>query len=579
MSARVPLVRIQNLSYQYPRATELALREISLVLHRGEFLGIIGPTGAGKTTLCLTLNGIVPQFYGGRFFGHVSVAGLDSIETPIHRLAEHVAVVFQDPETQLVANSVEDEVAFALENLNVPRDEIKRRIPQALALVRLDGAEKKHPSKLSAGEKQRLAIAAALAMHTKVLVLDEPTSQLDPMGSQQVFATLRELKSQLGITIVLASHASEELAESVDRVALLDSGRLIDVDVPGRVFAQVDRLLEHAVRPPQVSHFFHALQTKGLNPPSIPSTFSDATQTYEAMHDRIDVHPPQFEALESADPRAPALISLRDVAFSYPDGTQALRGVSLDVRQGEYVIIVGQNGAGKTTLLKHLLHLLEPASGQVLLNGRDVRDLTVSEVAQHIGFVSQNPDNQIFTASIEEEVAFAPRNLGLGGAELVERVEGSLHALGLAEVRKRHPLSLPKGDRARVVIAAVLAMQPDTLVLDEPTTGQDYLGARRILEVTRHLHEAGKTVVVVTHHLHLMPGYAQRAVVMGKGVVALDAPIRQALHNTDVLNSTYLTPPQIVSFAQRIESTDNVALPILTTEELAACITSRGDPT
>jgi len=570
-----PIISIENLSYQYQRSPDLVLRDINLSIHKGEFLGIIGPTGAGKTTLCLALNGIVPQFYGGRFFGRVSVAGLDTLDNPIHLLAQHVAMVFQDPETQLIANSVEDEVAFGLENLRVPRDEMGKRIRWALEIVRLDGLESKHPSELSGGEKQRLAIAAALALQPEVLVLDEPTSQLDPLGKQQVFGTIRELNAHLGITVILASHASEEIAEFVDRVALLASGELVDIDLPSRIFSRTDLLCQHAIRPPQVTSFYVELRDKGFDLPSIPVTLEGATQAYETMRTQITVNPSAVPIKASEEAPAAAVLSAQGVEHVYPDGTEALSGASLDVREGEYLVIVGQNGAGKTTLVKHFLHLLEPTAGRVLLNGHDVRNLEVSELAQRVGFVAQNPDNQIFNATVEAEVTFALQNLGISRSELAERVEESLLTMGLGDYRTWHPLSLPKGDRARVVIAAVLAMRPDVLIFDEPTTGQDYYGAKRILDVSRQLHRAGKTVIVITHHLYLMPGYAERVVVMGKGVILLDAPIRQAFQEASLLRSSYLAPPQIVQFAQHIARREGVNLSILTHNELAACITER----
>jgi len=574
---RDAIVCIENLSYQYPRSPGLVLRDINLSIHKGEFLGIVGPTGAGKTTLCLALNGIVPQFYGGHFYGHVTVAGLDTVETAIHQLAQHVAVVFQDPETQLIANSVEDEVAFGLENIRVPRDKIRRRIEWALATVRLDGMEDKHPSELSGGEKQRLAIAAALALQPQVLVLDEPTSQLDPLGSQEVFATVRELNARLGITVILVSHASEEVAEFVDRVALLSNGELASLDAPSQIFAQADLLAKYAIRPPQVTRFYLELRNRGFDPPSIPVTLEQAVKVYDSMRTQIELKPLAVPEIATAEPPGSVLFSARDVEHVYPDGTKALHGVSLDLREGEYVVIVGQNGAGKTTLVKHFLHLLEPTSGQVLLDGQDVTNLEVSELAQRVGFVAQNPDNQIFNTSVEAEVSFALRNLGIGPAEVAQRVEESLDTMGLVDYRTWHPLSLSKGDRARVVIAAVLAMRPDMLIFDEPTTGQDYLGAKRILDVCRQLHQAGKTVIVITHHLYLMPGYAERVVVMGKGVILRDAPIREAFHDTALLEHTFLAPPQIVQFAQRIASRENRDLPVLTPEELAACIAKRKD--
>jgi len=569
-----PIIRIENLSYQYPRSPAFVLRDVNLNVQRGEFLGIVGPTGAGKTTLCLALNGIVPQFYGGRFFGHVTVAGLDTIENRIYELAQHVTLVFQDPETQLIANSVQDEVAFGLENFQVARSEMPQRIQWALEAVRLKGMLHRHPSELSGGEKQRLAIAAALAVQPDVLVLDEPTSQLDPLGKQEVFATIRELNERLGITVILASHASEELAEFADRVALLDQGQLVSLDTPERIFSGRDLLARHAVRPPQVTEFYIELARQGLEPPSIPVTLQEATAAYEQMRDKIAVCAcPAAEALPP--PSEPPLLSAHDVHYTYGDGTRALRHVTLDIHQGEYVVIVGQNGAGKTTLAKHFLHLLEPQAGEVHLAGRDVRTLAVSDIAQTIGFVAQNPDQQIFSTTVASEVSFALQSLGTRGPELEARVAESLQTMGLTDLRDRHPLSLAQGDRARVVIAAALAMRPDVLIFDEPTTGQDYNGAKRILDVSRRFHQAGKTVIVITHHLYLMPGYAQRVVVMGRGVVLGDLPLRQAFHSSELLRSTYLAAPQIVRLAQYISAREQVPLPILTPKELAACLRLR----
>ncbi|HEC22034.1 MAG TPA: ATP-binding cassette domain-containing protein, partial [Chloroflexi bacterium] len=237
-----PIAVFEDVSYMYPGAARLALKDISLEIQAGEFLGLIGPTGAGKTTLCLTLNGIVPQFYGGRFFGRVTVAGLDTIEHPVSRLARHVSEVFQDPETQLIATSVENEIAFALENICLPREEMQARIPQVLEAVRLDGMEHRHPHELSGGQKQRLAIAAGLAMRPDLLVLDEPTSQLDPVGRQEVFAVLRELNRELGVTILMASHSAEEMAEHADRIMLLSEGEAVALGTPDDIYGDVERL-------------------------------------------------------------------------------------------------------------------------------------------------------------------------------------------------------------------------------------------------------------------------------------------------------------------------------------------------
>ena len=573
-----PVAVLDRVSYLYPHSDRPALSNISLEIRRGEFLGLIGPTGAGKTTLCLALNGVVPQFYGGRFFGRATVAGLDSLDHPISRLARHVAVVFEDPETQITATSVENEIAFALENLCVPRDEILKRIAWALEAVRLEGTEKRPPHTLSGGEKQRLAIASALALCPDLLVLDEPTSQLDPVGTQEVFATVRELNRTLGLTVVMASHAAEEMAEFADRIAVLDRGEIVQVGPPDEVYADGVRLAQLHLRAPQVAETFALARGKGLSVPRIPVRLEEGIALVRDLSrqptGQQGACPEGIPGPASPGTGGAPLLSVRDLHYTYRDGPEALKGITLDLHAGEYVLLVGQNGAGKSTLVKHFLGLLRPAQGQVLLAGTDTRTLKVSDLARRIGYVAQNPDHQIFTATVEEEVGFALRHLGLSERQVRAAVDESLAAMGLSDVRDRHPLALPRGDRARVVVAAILAMAPEVIVFDEPTTGQDYRGAQAILDVSRRLHEQGKTMIVVTHHLYLMADVAQRVIVMGEGTVLLDAPTREAYHAADLLALTHLVPPQAVLLAMALAGPAGVErpCPLLTPSEVASVL-------
>lgn len=569
-----PIATLEKVSYLYPNSSKLAIKDISLTIRKGEFLGIIGPTGAGKTTLCLTLNGIVPQFYGGRFFGRATVAGMDTLDHSVSRLSGHVGAVFEDPEIQLTANSVENEIAFALENRGVPRTEILRRIPRVLEAVRLEKCEKKDPQSLSGGQKQRLAIAAALAIQPDLLILDEPTSQLDPIGTQEVFTTVEELKRELGITIVMVSHAAEEMAEFADRIALLSQGKLIDIGTPDAIYSQVDLLTAHHIRSPQVSQIFFDICQKGLAMPRIPVTIAAGRTTISSLITTNQLAPPPNFPPPTV-PNSRPILSVQNLEYVYADGTQALHQVSLDIHAGEYLLIVGQNGAGKSTLVKHFLNLLQPTAGKVLVRDQETKGFSVSDLAHSIGYLAQNPDNQIFNTTVEKEVAFALNYQGYSRASVAQQTTESLQAMQLLEHRNSHPLSLPKGERARIVIAALLAMLPEIIILDEPTTGQDYQGARAILEVSRQLHQTGKTVIVITHHLYLMPEYAERTIVMGQGTILLDAPLRQAYHQTDLLQSTYLMPPQAVLLAQHLSQLSDREYPLLTPREIANCFNPR----
>jgi energy-coupling factor transporter ATP-binding protein EcfA2 len=564
------IASFDEVSYFYPKSEKPVLNHITFEIKKGEFLGLIGPTGAGKTTLCFALNGIVPQFFGGRFFGEIRVAGLDTVEHPISLLSRNVCEVFEDPETQLVTTSVENEIAFALENQKVPKDEIVARIPRVLEAVRLEGTEKRHPHELSGGQKQRLAIAAALAVQPALLVLDEPTSQLDPVGAAEVFSTVRELNKELGVTILMASHAAEEMAEFADRIALISQGKIITDGTPGEIYAQVEMLEENYLRPPQVARTFYLIGNRHIPVPSIPVCLPEGIIALDEICKINKPHPVGELYKKEETNNREIFVSIKDLTHTYANGVQALHSVSLDISRGEYVLIIGQNGAGKSTLVKHFLKLLVPTTGSVKIGGTETGELEMANLAQRIGYIAQNPDNQIFTSTVGDEVSFALKNLEFPKEEVEQRTVESLESMGLLDVRNAHPLSLPKGDRARVVIAAILAMQPDTIIFDEPTTGQDYRGARYILDISKKLHQLGKTVIVITHHLYLMADYAQRVIVMGKGTVLMDAPIRKTFHEVDLLKSTFLTPPQAVLLARELgRSNGKTDFPLLTPEEVA----------
>lgn len=565
------IASLENVSYLYPNSSKPVLENISLDITQGEFLGVIGPTGAGKTTLCLTFNGIVPQFYGGRFFGYVTIGGVDTLEQTISSLARYVGAVFEDPETQLLSTSVENEIAFALENLCVEPDEIIARIPQVLAAVRLEGTQKKHPQELSGGQKQRLVIAAALALQPRLLILDEPTSQLDPIGSQEVFATVKELNQELGVTIVMVSHAAEEMAEYSDRIALLSGGKLLTIGSPHQIYSEIELLQSQDLRPPEVAQTFYHISQKGITIPKMPITLNEGLSSLKSIQSNRPIALSFTSPKTEDQDRKKIILSTENLTYIYGSGTKALHRVSLNIYQGDYVLIMGQNGAGKTTLVKHFLNLLSPTKGIVKIYQRDIKTFSVSELSCFIGYVGQNPDNQIFNVTVEKEVSFALENLGLSSKEINKNVNKSLEIMGLSKYRYTHPLSLPKGDRARIVIAAILAMEPDIIIFDEPTTGQDYRGSLTILEMSRQLHKMGKTVIVITHHLYLMPDYAQRAIVMGQGTILLDAPIREAYHEIDLLESTYLTPPQAVLLGQKLSKFSSINYRALTPIELANC--------
>lgn len=569
------IIKVEDLSYRYDIGDPLVLREINFTIDEGEFVAVMGASGAGKTTLCLALNGIIPNFFGGKFYGYVSVLGRDTLGLSVAEQAQNVGMVLQDPEMQLVTNSVLDEIAFGLENTKVPRREMDATIKEALDLVRLSGYENKHPAMLSGGQKQRLAIAAAVALRPRVMVLDEPTSQLDPIGVDEVFSIIRELNENKQMTVVLVTHNSERVAEYADRVLLMDDGQLISDSTPGDFFRGVDLVRRSGVRLPQVTDFYARFTDTVQNVDQLPILLPAAVDQMKKLWSQIDFTPKIFPDYDPCgDESIEPVISVQDLHFTYPDGTKALNGISLDVFPGECMGIIGQNGGGKSTLVKHFVRLLQPTSGNVAVFGKDVLDYTTSELAQRIGFVYQNPDAQMFSKTVEEEVRFGPINQLDDENEVARRVETALSDMGLLDVKDEHPLALSKGDRERVAVAAVLAMEPEVIIFDEPTTGQDTDGSRRIMEMIKKLNEAGRTVLVITHHLYLLPGYINRIALLGNGELIDIGLIREVFHKVDMLHKTYLAPPQIVEFSHELEEMSGSKMNALTIEEILQLFTN-----
>jgi cobalt transport protein ATP-binding subunit len=484
--------------------------------------------------------------------------GLDTRRHHVYEMAQYVGMVLQDPEAQLFTSNVRSEAAFAAENLGVPREEMIERIEWALEVVRLQEFVKRAPSHLSGGQKQRLAIAAGLVMRPSVLVLDEPTSQLDPIGAQEVFAVLRDLNQDLGMTIVLSTHKSEHAARYADRILLLDEGQIVAQGTPQEIFSQLELLDRIYVQVPAVTRVEWDLDRALGKDRAEKGVLLEDTQASlsELMDERGIVR--QSIVVSALPPPTPPVpeeptITFKDVSFQYPGTDQkALDGISISVGKGEFVGIVGQNGAGKTTLVKHIIGLLKPTSGQIIADGKDVAKESVEDMARTVGLVLQNPDAQLFAMSAAEEVAFGCTNLGLPPEEVAQRVDRALAATGLEEFREAYPFNLSFGDRRKLSVAAVVSMEPEVLIFDEPTTGQDFKGRRDLADIARRLNEMGRTVLMITHDMDLIAEYTHRLIVMGSGQVLLDGPTAEVFQQVETLAETFITPPQVTQLAQAL---------------------------
>lgn len=560
-----PAVVIRGLSYRYRGRKEPAIDGVGLEVAEGEFVVVMGPSGAGKSSLCATLNGLIPHFFRGRMEGEVEVRGRSTREGKVGEFAGEVGLVFQDFEAQLFSTNVELEVAFGPENFAVEREEMRRRVASMLARVRLEGFEGRQPATLSGGQKQRLAIASVLAMEPKILCLDEPTTDLDPVGKLGVFEIAAELKDRDDVTLIVVEHETEETLDA-DRIIVLRDGKVV-ADRPARdVLSDVELLEESRVMPLGVSRFFHE---RGVPRDELPLTPEEGIAEFHGRGLRVDAE--KHRELVAADEAREGsygepIVEVESLSHRYPGGFVALEGVDLEVRRGEFLAVLGQNGSGKTTLVKHFNGLLSPTGGSVRVAGEDTVESGIRRLGQTVGYVFQNPDHQIFSDTVRDEVAFGPKIRGTGDEEVEKRVSEALSAVGLEGYEDEDPFGLTKGERQRVAVASVLAVRPEVLILDEPTTGLDYAEQRSMMELIRSLNEGGSTIVVVTHTMWVVAEYAHRAAVIKEGGLELSGTVREVFAKEATLREASLRPPHIVSMGNELGAT------VLSVEEMSRVV-------
>jgi energy-coupling factor transport system ATP-binding protein len=581
------IVDLRDITYTYDGEATPVINGVSLRVEPGEFVLILGPSGCGKSTLLNVLNGTIPHTLRGELVGHAFVCGKSVPDTKVTNFATEVGMVFQDPEAQIINTRVRDEVCFGLENLCRPADEIMARQAEALAYVGLPDAGDLSIFDMSGGQKQRVSIAAVLAARPRLLVLDEPTANLDPAGMAEVFAVLHRLNREFNTTIVMVEHRVDELADRVSRVIMMDQGTVVFDGRPRAAFAR--RREGHSEEAetiaasawfPQVSEF--ALELAGatgiaLAPDVMPLNVTEAV----AFAQGVMAGRPAQASAGAAAPRKAAvgekLLSIRDLSFGYVREKPILKNISIQLETRSIVALLGQNGSGKTTLARALMGINPVVRGTVYLGDRDISDLGPREISAEIGYVFQNPDHQFVTDQIDEEVAYGLKVRGYAEDFIAQRVDEILDIVDLARYRYRSPFNLSLGERRRLSVATMLVLEPRLLVLDEPTIGQDHERAQYLMRLMDRLRERySTTILMITHDVRLVAEWADRAIALRSGEIAFDGTPEALFAQADLLRESALLPPPVfeVSAALSKSHPDRVAGPTLSIADLVRSMTA-----
>lgn len=502
-------IEIENLRFTYPSRAIPTLHGITTRVPRGAFVLLTGPTGCGKSTLLRTLNGLIPHASAGTLTGTVHLNGKDIATQPLATTCQQVSLLFQNPDDQLFCTLVEDEIAFGLENLGFPPEEIQERIAIALAQVGLSGFESRQISSLSGGEKQRVALAAVCAMRPQVLLLDEPTSHLDPKGTREILNIVNYLNNETGITVVLTTHRTKEVAPLCNHVWLMEDGRIC-LDLPKA------------------------------------DAFQDATP-YQRLGVQVPVDTPSnapTSPLKRASniERQEALLSIQNLHFRYPNTDKdAVCDISCEVPRGEVLAIMGANGSGKTTLIHLIAGLLRPSAGEMRIDGKLCNRMKLHQLAGKVGIVFQDPDLLLQAETVRDEVAFGPKNLKFLRKTLEERVDRTLTRFDLQNLGSEAPYALSRGQRQRTAVAATFSLYPDLFLLDEPTTGQDAQHLYQLMdELCNEMRHAHKTLIFATHDADLTLKYADRILLLHDGAVIYDGDPESAFADRELLQQASL---------------------------------------
>ena len=548
MAAKTPIISFKNFSFQYRALKKPTLQDINLDIYPGERVLIAGPSGSGKSTLAACINGLNPFSNPGECSGTLMVDGVDAPHSSIFDLAGHVGTVLQDPDGQFIGLTVGEDIAFSLENNCTPQPEMKEIVQHAAELVGIENHLGFAPHELSGGQKQRVSLAGVMVDDVKILLFDEPLANLDPATGKQAIELIDTIQQKTDTTVLIIEHRLEDvLWRNVDRIVLVNEGRIL-ADMRPDDLLSGSLLAENGIREPL---YLTAMRYAGIavtpekHPAHIDSVVLDKADTAR-LHSWF-----QAEPLPAPKPAPEPLLEVRDLCFGYNKGQHTLQNVSFSIGKGEMVSIVGRNGAGKSTLSKLICGFETQDSGEIYLNGKDLKDENIRRRAKHIGYVMQNPNQMISKTMIYDEVAMALQGSGLTEEQIQEKVENTLKVCGLYPFRKWPVSALSFGQKKRVTIASVLVQDPELILLDEPTAGQDFRHYTDIMEFLQGLNTRGVTVVMITHDMHLMLEYTPRALVFCDGQLIADRSASAVLCDPELIKRAALKETSLYTLANR----------------------------
>lgn len=543
-----PIISFKNYSFQYRAQKKPTLKGINLDIYPGERVLIAGPSGCGKSTLAGCINGLNPYSNPGECEGSLEVNGVDATKSSIFELSAHVGTVLQDPDGQFIGLTVGEDIAFALENSCTPQDEMHSITKHVAELVGIEHHLDYAPHELSGGQKQRVSLAGVMVDQVKILLFDEPLASLDPATGKQTIELIDEIQQKTDTTVLIIEHRLEDvLWRDVDRIILMNDGQILADLSPDELLAS-NLLIENGIREPL---YVTAMRYAGIEITAqkkashVDSVVLDEEDT-KKLNQWFESHP----VLKNNDKKE-ALLEVKNLEFGYVKGQKILSDVSLSISKGEMVSIVGKNGAGKSTFSKLICGFETPDSGEILFKGKDLLKENIRHRAKYIGYVMQNPNQMISKTMIFEEVALSLQNQGLSQEEIKEKVEANLKICGLYPFRNWPVSALSFGQKKRVTIASVLVQDPELIILDEPTAGQDFRHYTEIMEFLRKLNEQGVTIIMITHDMHLMLEYTPRAVVFADGKMIADRSAAEVLCDPELIGHAALKETSLFTLANR----------------------------